>query len=336
MAYEGARGNTAKEMGEILGIPNNNRNVELAFKSMLNSLKGNSLFKLEVANAIWIKNGFKIKQSYKDIVMNYYNSTAQNVDLSSFQGTSLISKWILKKTHNKLNIEIKPDPLLRMIITNAIYFKGNWSIPFDESLTDLKDFYETPDKVIKVKMMTFSENPKLKYTETEKYQALDMPYNGSNISMLVILPKKGYNLNNLDLNGLNIFDLEKQMTKTKVEVYFPKFSFKTDYVLNQPLMNIGMKSAFNPSAADFSGINLNPRDRIYISEVIHKAYINVTEAGTEAAAVTAIVFRATAIPNIHQKPIPVFNANHPFVFYIIDHNTGTILFMGKVINPNAS
>lgn len=330
IAYEGAKGKSAEEMHFLLGIPNNDKTTESQFSEVLSDLKGNPNYQLKIANAIWPKIGLVINKSYKERIEKYFHSTVQNVDLGSNDGTNIIEQWIKNHTNNKISINIKPDPLMDMVITNAIYFKGSWANRFDKSLTKKQDFYVTPKKTIKVDMMHFSESHKLKYANRSKYEALDLPYKGSNLSMLIILPNKPYGIDDINISSINIADLESVMHKNNVIVDLPKFSYRSYYLLNKALKNMGMISAFYPKTANFSGSFGNFAKDIYIGKVLHDAYVNVTEQGTEAAAVTVITQGTTAAP-----PREV-SINHPFLFFIIDNNTNLILFMGKVVEPTGT
>lgn len=237
---------------------------------------------------------------------------------------------------NKTNDKIKdlfPEGSLndytRLVITNAIYFKGTWVKQFNETETKQDDFRISPKKVVQVPMMKLTgKDAKFNYSETGKLQILEMLYEGEDLSMIVLLPK------NDDLKALeDSFTLEKlgqwksEQIKQRVDVYMPKFTFDSKYFLNKDLKEMGMPSAFTP-AADFSG--MDGTKNLSIQSVIHQAFIDVNEEGTEAAASTGVVFGVTSMP----PPVPVFRADHPFIFMIQERGTGNILFLGRVVNPS--
>jgi len=183
-------------------------------------------------------------------------------------------------------------------------------------------------------MALTGEKADFSYGETANSQLLAMPYNGNRLSMLIVLPRSNNQLGVVEssLSGTTLASLEKGMTKQQVDVYIPKFTFKTSYGLSSDLEAMGMPTAFSPSTADFSGMS-GTKD-LSISQVVHQAFVTVDEEGTEAAAATGVVMTATAF-RLPQN-IPVFRADHPFIFFIVDNTTGEILFMGKVVDPTKS
>jgi serpin B len=242
------------------------------------------------------------------------------------------------KTENKIKDLIPAgaiDPLTRLVITNAVYFNGKWEKPFDENRTHDDEFRIAPGKTVRVRMMT--DERYFGYTETDIFQVLDMPYNhtgGKELSLLVILPR-GDNLTVAEnsLGSQKLSDIRKSLAFQRVMVYFPKFRLETEYRLPATLKAMGMPTAFSGSA-DFSG--MDGTHNLFISDVIHKAFVDVGEEGTEAAAATAVIIVAVAAPVQKPAPVPVFRADHPFIFLIQDKETGNILFVGRVMNPAGS
>ncbi|HNJ81961.1 MAG TPA: serpin family protein, partial [Methanoregulaceae archaeon] len=228
------------------------------------------------------------------------------------------------------------DPRTRLVITNAIYFKGTWVKQFNESTTTEEDFLTGDGTIVRVPMMQRTDKDAIyRYGETGTLQVLGMPYesgSGRQLSMLVLLPKSG-NLatfeQSLDVTGLS--ELQQNLSSQRVNVSFPKFSMETKYSLPGALSAMGMPTAFTPDA-DFSGMD-GKRD-LFIDDVIHQAFVEVDEEGTEAAAATAVVIRMTSLHL--EEPVPVFRADHPFIILIQDDETGNILFMGRVMDPSGT
>jgi serpin B len=241
-----------------------------------------------------------------------------------------INRWVEEQTKDKIKDLIQPgilDRMTRLVLTNAIYYKAPWQTPFYESLTKPEEFQVTVDQ--KVKVPTMHHEGGFKYLDGGNFQLLDMPYKSQEQSMLVLLPKKIDGLIELE-KTLTPPNLESWLAKSRrqeVRVTFPKFKFTREFELNKKLAEMGMPLAFS-DRADFSG--MDGRKDLFISNVIHKAFVDVHEKGTEAAAATAIGVKATSAPPV---PTQVFKADHPFVFVIRDNRTGSILFLGRVTNP---
>ena len=242
-----------------------------------------------------------------------------------------INHWVEEQTNDKIKDLIPPgslDALTRLVLTNAVYFKGDWVQPFDKRNTREEDFTVSAQGKVKVPLM--HQRARMGYTEEETFQALEMPYAGRDLSMVVLLPKKVGGLPELE-KAITVDKLASLMSKLHVReviTYLPKFKLETSFGLNPTLGAMGMKRAFS-QAADFSGIS--SVESLYISAVLHEAYVDVNEEGTEAAAATGVMVGAMAarLP----QPIPVFRADHPFLFLIHDTKAGSILFMGRLTNP---
>ena len=323
IVFEGARGNTADEMQQVFGYPTNDLQRQTEFQyanSALNQKDAN--YKLDVANALWIQEGFVPHQEYVDVAQNYYDSLVDNVDFNS-DGADIINDWVSQNTQEKIKILFPPGPMpgVKLAITNAIYFNGTWAEPFDPDLTVDAPFWINSQESIDVPMMR-SKTQFLNYTETESLHVLQLPYNGDKLSMLILLPQQKDGINSLDgqLSVENLSEWQNSLRKSKVVVLMPKFELETDYDLKPLLMNLGMNDAFGP--ADFSGMS---DASLFISAAVHKAFVNVNEKGTEAAAATGFAMAESA-------PQPI-TADHPFVFLIQDNTTGNILFIGRVMNP---
>jgi serpin B len=240
-----------------------------------------------------------------------------------------INSFIEEQTNKKIKNLFPPgslEPVTRLVLTNAIYFKGTWEWEFDKSNTREQDFKITPTNVVKVPMMYMRpDKARFNYADTGDLQILELPYKGEKISMLILLPTE--NLDSIEpLTIDKLSEYKNQMQETKLgAIYLPKFEFDTKYTLNENLKALGMPIAFDAKNADFSG--MTTVEQLFISQVIHQAYVKVDEKGTEAAAATGVVMVPTAMPR------NVFRADHPFIFIIQQKDTGNILFLGRVVDP---
>jgi serpin B len=333
IVYEGANDTTADEMQKVFGFPIEEQKRKKEFQSILKGFEDNNLiptseYMLYMANALWIADHFEPKKEYINTAQTYYDSTVEKVDFVSDQGANTINDWVKKQTQNKINEIIKPEDtneLTALVITNTIYFKGDWVVPFKSYKTQQKDFHINENENVKVEMMHMGK-PLLNYVETDLLQMIQLPYKGDKVSMLVLLPKDMDGLDTLEkeltVENLTLWrnGLEEKMTG----IYLPKFTTNTEYDLKEKLSQMGIHIAFDSNDADFSGIS----DRhIFIGKAIHKAFVNVDEKGTEAAAATA------AMAEFSSGPSHMFRADHPFVYIIQDDTNGNILFIGKVVNP---
>jgi serpin B len=335
MAYEGARGETASEIQSVFGFADmqTQRESIRELDSKINSPDAN--YTLKLANALWVQKTFPILQEYSDSLQKYYSAKAENLDFVDNPDGSrvVINKWVEDKTNDKI-VDLLPkgslNNLTRVVLTDAVYFKGMWLTKFNESETKEANFSVSENNTVKVPMMHVQTG--FKYLEDGDLKILEMPYSGENLSMMVILPKDG------DLNHLiNLLSSDKlnqwrnNLAVKEVSVHMPKFMLHTKYTLKDNLSEMGMPLAFDPYVADFSGID-GQKD-LYIDNVYHDAFVDVNEKGTEAAAATAIVFMTVMGENVGVQPIE-FNADHPFVFLIHDNKTGLILFAGQMVDPS--
>ncbi len=341
MVYEGARGATAGQIGAVFGFPAASTVREPAFKALNAGLnQPNSTYALSVANALWLQKDFALLPSYTDVVSQVYGGKASLVDYVSDPQSAVdtINAWSALQTHDKIPeiltlAHVNNDT--RLVLTNAVYFKGTWKSPFDKSATHTAHFnvggsHKTPPTG-DVQMM--EQNDHFSYAETDSLQALEMPYEGDKLAMLVLLPKATDGTESIEkgLSSDSLSAIRSHMTRREVDISFPKFTFSTSYTLNDDLKALGLVDAFS-DAADFSGIVAPNQGGLTISTVIHKAYIAVDEQGTEAAAVTAIVAVGTSAM-VDPLPPVTFTADHPFIFIIEDVQNGNILFIGRVDEP---
>ncbi|MBW2982436.1 serpin family protein [Candidatus Woesearchaeota archaeon] len=336
MAYEGARGQTADEMQSVLHFPENDiirRSSYARIHNLIN--KKDKDYELYSANAFWAQNNYPFLQDYINTIEKYYAAEANNLDfVNNPEGSrETINSWVEEHTNDKIKDIIPPkaiNALTRLVLTNAVYFKGDWVLKFDKKKTVDAPFKVNEEKEVTVKMMGLTGNKaKFNYAfiPEEELQIIELPYEGEELSMIILLPKEG-SIEEFEekLTAENLDSWKARMRETKIDVYMPKFEFETKYSLPQILTKMGMPTAFQWPGADFSG--MDGTQDLFISDVIHQAYINVDEEGTEAAAATAvIVAMGMAMPN-------EFRADHPFIFMIQEKTAGGILFLGKVADPN--
>jgi len=339
MTYEGAREKTAEEIQKAFHFPQDINITRQFYLKIYNSLNGeNKEYELRTANALWAEKSFEFLKDYFNVIKNYYNGEATNVDFinESEESRKTINYWTEEQTNKKIiNLISKNDvdSTTRLIVTNAVYFKGKWADRFDRKNTKMLAFKSGTTNQIKVPTMSLiGSKTFFNYMEIGMLQILELPYAGEKLSMLILLPK-GDSLNYLEASlNIKLLDMWRNtLEKRRVDVYLPKFMFETRYFLNDTLKKMGMPTAFSLDA-DFSGMT-GDKD-LFISDAIHQAFIEVNEEGTEAAAATAATMGVKAAEGVKiEKPRVVFNANHPFIFIIQEKETGTILFLGRVVNP---
>lgn len=335
MVYEGAKSETANEIQALFGFPEDNELRRPAMAAIYNRLNPEEAdYKMETANALWVQEDYEILIDFIDILNKFYLAEAFNVDFVNQREETIIkiNEWVAQKTNNLIKDLFPKDSfnnLTRLVITNAIYFKGDWLNQFDKERTKNDNFYLNSGEIIEVEMME-NLRERYNYFENDIVQVLEMPYLGEEISMLVFLPQNK-DLINLEKNfNLDqIKEWQNNFRKEEVNLFFPKFELKTNYNLNNYLEKMGISLAFTPpslNGADFSGITGN-KD-LYIFNVTHEAFISVDEEGTEAAAATGIEMGIESIPMVYE-----FKADHPFIFLIQEQDNGNILFVGKVMDP---
>jgi len=335
MTYGGARGRTQEQMATALRFTLPRQNLYSAFgtlqKQLIQEDKSRG-YRLFVANALWLQKGEPFLKEFLDLTGYYCGAGLSQLDFvnETEQSRQKINLWVEEKTNNKIKDLIPPgsvDKDTALVLSDAIYFKGEWKTKFSKWKTRSEDFTISANHKVKVPLMHLKED--FKYHEDEKLQALELPYKSDKISMLVFLPKNPEGLKEVEntLTAESLDTLLSKMWTTKVDVYFPKFKMTWGtFCLNKYLIALGMPDAFIPGKTDFSGINGN-KD-LFISNVFHKAFVEVNEEGTEAAASTAVGLSLAA----HREP-PIFRADHPFIFIIKDNRSGSVLFMGRVMNP---
>ncbi|MBW6458690.1 MAG: serpin family protein [FCB group bacterium] len=328
MVYNGARGETQSAMAEVLGFSDMSvGDVNRAYKNLTDYLTGaDNRVTLDIANSIWADDGFGVDSAFIAVNRDYYNAESNTLDLGDPASITTINQWVSDQTHEKIESiieEIPPGAVMYLI--NALYFKADWTWEFDPDLTAGWPFYRYDGGTETVNMMR--QVADFYYYRNEELQIVDLPYGDEKFSMTLILPASGTDINDFitgitqSLWGSWMDSLSGE--KTQVAVSLPRFTFEYEETLNDVLIALGMGPAFAMNA-DFTGIN--PQGGLYISKVLHKTFIEVNEEGTEAAAVTAVEMDIISIPNY-----PMFIVNRPFLFAIRERESGTILFMGKML-----
>jgi serpin B len=340
ITYEGARGTTADEIQSVFFFPKDDAARRQGFEQLFQDInRGNGRYVLKTANALWAEKTYPFLPDYMHTARVYYSANATNLDFRYQPEDSrlTINRWVEDQTNHRIRDLIPQgviDALTRLVITNAVYFKGTWVKQFDQNETTEESFAVAPGHTVPVQMMVRTDKDAIfNYTETENLQVLEMPYakdGGKQLSMLILLPK-GNDLTPMEdsLTVQRLKELRNALRSQRVRVAFPKFTMETKYRLPTILASMGMPTAFT-NKADLSG--MDGTQDLYIRDVIHQAFVEVNEEGTEAAAATAVVIAIKAIQD--EVPVPVFRADHPFIFLIQDNDTGNILFMGRVMNPN--
>ena len=329
MAYNGAETVTRDAFAEVLNYEGLTRQevneiTKELISVLVTNVKGNLL---EIANSMWYDEGFPVKQEFKDLNSNYFSAEVRELDFRLASAVKTINDWVSDKTHGKIDEIINEiDPEVMVILINAIYFNCVWAVEFDPEDTRKAPFYtESGQEFGKVDMMELKSTFNVAFTD--QFSAVELPYKNKKFSMFLFLPQEGSTVNELAgaLDGetwstwLGEFSEAKDFT-----VNMPKFKFEFERSLADDLKQMGLSIAFTDQA-DFSGISEIP---LMISDVIHKTCIDVSEKGTEAAAVTAIIFELTSI-----GPPSLIRFDRPFLFAITEHSSKSILFIGKVTEP---
>ena len=339
MTYAGARGETATQMADTLHFDLSQENLHPAFNYLDIELhkrgegakgKDDEGFRLNIVNAIWGQKDFTFLPKFLDILAENYGAGLRVVDFvgETEKARITINDWVSKETEERIP-DLIPEGQLdsdtRLVLTNAIYFNAAWQYRFEESLTSDSPFYLLTGEDVTVRMMKQTES--FGYTAGDGYQAVESLYDGGELSMIILLPDSGqYELFEEQLTTEKANEIIRNLERNQVSLSMPKFEFESEFMMRETLSAMGMPVAFG-SGADFSGMTGEPL--LYIDQVIHKAFVSVDESGTEAAAATAVDMKLTSAP---VDPVKV-TIDHPFIFLIRDIETGTILFVGRVLNP---
>ncbi|CAL1292433.1 unnamed protein product [Larinioides sclopetarius] len=340
MLFYGTRGNTAQELRQALGFEKADLPSDLVhetfsrfLREVLKNEDSSAGYVLKAANAVLVDKHLELREDYKDDVQELYRAVVRDVDFSTEAPKIVeeINEWVREKTNGKIEKlldELSPSTIL--VLLNAVYFKGTWKIEFDREDTRDQIFYnyglEANGKRISLMHMT----EKLPFAKFENFQALELPYKGENVSMLILLPDQRDGLQSLEenLTPEKLADVQRQLYSKEVDVSLPKFKLEFQEELSEDMKALGANEIFRAGSADFSG--MTPSRDVFVSQVVHKAVIEVNEEGSEAAAVTGIISNRMGLIEERLE----FTADHPFLFAILEKGSRSnmILFLGRVNN----
>lgn len=334
MTYAGAAGETRTEMSTGLRFPIEDPKFDGAYGILLKSLNGANeagFYELRIANRLWSRKGYPLLEPFLKTARESYGAPLEAVDLAGDPegARERINAWIGERTNGRLPETIKVlSPAARIVLTSAIYFRGDWKDPFDKNMTRDLPFHLTPTDSIAVP--TMHRRGTFPYGEEGSVRIVELPYAGEDLNMVVVLPGAvdGLGAIEKDLDKEKLRSWLKSTGETRVDVYLPRFRVRDDVDLAPVLAGMGMPSLFKRGEADLSGMTGNAD--LFVSNVFHSAFVEVNEKGTEAAAGTAAVLELEGA--VISDP-PVFRADRPFLFFIRDKWTGAVLFMGRVANP---
>jgi serpin B len=340
MTYAGARNETAEQMADTLQFLLDQNSLHPAFNWLDAELAGRGEgakgkdgeeFKLIIVNAIWGQKDYVFLSSFLDVLAENYGAGLRLLDFITETEKSrvTINDWASYQTEGRIKDLIPPgvvNELTRLVLTNAIYFNAAWEYSFEEKMTTDGQFYLLDGGQVSVPMMRETES--FGYTEGTGYQAVELPYDGGELSMVILLPASGdFETFEEGLQAQHVSNIIGDLRPTGVALTTPKFEFDSVFSLGDTLAGMGMPDAFSPSYADFSGITGKPELSIWA--VVHKAFVAVAETGTEAAAATAVWGEGEGEPAAELE----VTIDRPFIFLIRDIETGAILFVGRVLNP---
>jgi serpin B len=336
MTYGGARGETEQQMARALHFDLPQERLHPAFAALndgLNKVQKKGEVQLHVANSLWPHNDHPFRPDYVKLCKRHYGVSITPVDYAraAEDARRAINAWVEDKTQKKITDLIPPGmltSLTRLVLANAIYFKGNWASRFEARRTKAEPFHLTADRTVPTPLM--HQKGKFGYAEHDGLQVLELPYVGGELSMLVLLPRRVDGLGELEdkLTAQQFAAWTKDLRKRELLVYLPKFKTTAQFSLNNALAALGITDAFDEAKADFSG--MDGQRGLFISAVVHKAFVDVNEEGTEAAAATGVGVRATLEP----PPPPVFRADRPLLYLIRENHTGSLLFLGRLADPS--
>lgn len=339
MTYAGAEGQTEAQMAKVLHFALPEAKLHQAFSGLQKRLTSNgdsSAFQLRVANRLWGQNDFHFLPTFLQVTSDNYGAELGQVDFKQTEAArKTINAWVEEQTDDKIRDLLAPgvlDASTRLVLTNAIYFKARWEEQFSKSVTKDAPFHLVGHKQVTVPMM--HQQHRFQYGETSSVQILELPYAGyEGLCMLILLPKKIDGLSDLEkvLTSENLHKWSAGLKSRQVDLYLPKFKMTSEFELGDVLKLMGMSLAFSDKA-DFTG--MSTQEPLLISAVIHKAFVDVNEEGTEAAAATAVGLRLAAALPQPEEPVE-FRADHPFVFLIRDNRTQAVLFLGRLVNPKS-
>jgi serpin B len=340
MTYAGARAETASQMAESLKFSLAQEQLHPAFNQLdlaLHSTGENvpddvgEGFTLNIVNSLWGQDGYAFLPEFLDVLAENYGAGLRLLDFANAAEASrqLINEWVMEQTNDRIKDLIPAgviNALTRLVLVNAIYFNAAWASPFEEEFTQTGEFSLLDGSSVDVPMMNQTEL--FGYTRGKDFQAVELPYLGHEMSMVILHPDAGkFEAFEGKLDAEMLDTVLAEMSRTNLDLSVPKFEYDTDLPLAEVLQTLGMADAFQAGQADFSGMD-GTRD-LFLQDVLHKAFVSVDEEGTEAAAATAVIVGLTAMP----AETVVVKIDSPFIFLIRDMQTGSILFLGRVLNP---
>lgn len=335
MTYAGARGQTAEQMAKVLNLRLPPETLHPAFGDLRRTWDVKDPgrgYRLSVANRLWGQAGFDFLSGFLSITRNDYGAELAQVDFSgqTEEARRRINTWVEQQTQEKIQNLIPPgvlDATTRLVLTNAIAFKGDWTEPFRKEATQVAPFHVSARQQTDVPLMYQKDD--VRYWSGDGLKMLELLYGKGDLAMLLLLPDEIAGLSALEarLTTDNLSRWQAALRQQDVRIYLPRFQLTLRFQLADVLEAMGMALAFTPRKADFSG--MSSEQELFLSAVIHKAFVDVNEEGTEAAAATAVGMR---VASAMRQPT-VFRADHPFVFLIRDNRTGSILFLGRLVNP---
>ncbi len=342
MTYAGARGDTATQMGDALRFPLPQERLHLAFNAIDLALasrgEDDEGFRLHVLNAVWGQRGHGFRDEFLDVLAQSYGAGVRTADFATAPDAArvAINDWVAENTENRIKDLIPPDvinPLTRMVLTNAVYFKAAWAQPFIATATRDHPFELLSGGSVDVPMMMTEAD--LGYAAGDGYVAVDLPYEGNEMSMTVLVSDRGrFAEFEESLDAALVERIVADLVVRPVELDLPRFEFQSRFRMAETFRSMGMTDAFDSGASDFSGMDglscaAGDDGCLYIGDVVHQAFVSVDEEGTEAAAATAVMMQTESA-----KPRPVsVTVDRPFIFLIRDRATGTALFVGRVTEP---
>ncbi|MGD8867842.1 MAG: serpin family protein [Gemmatimonadales bacterium] len=330
MTLNGAAGSTYDAMRATLGFGElSNEAINQSYRGLIDLLIDlDPRVTFGLGNSIWYREGFPVEQDFLDTTGEYFDAEVSALDFDDAAAADVINGWVETETAGKIEQIIDPpiDPQTVMFLINAIYFNGTWTYEFDKSETEQAPFHRSDGSTVPVMFM--AQQTDLAYAHDEGYQAVDLPYGGEAYSMTVVLPREGVDIDSLiaELDADSWEALLADARVTGLELHLPRFRLEYEKVLNDALKALGMEVAFVDGAADFSRIA--PGWQLFISQVKQKTFVKVDEEGTEAAAVTSVEVGYTSIPS---GP-PVLRVDRPFLFAIRERFSGTVIFVGKIVD----
>jgi len=334
MTYNGAAGTTQAAMRETLELQGLTiEEVNASYRSLIDLLAGlDPSVQFLLVNSIWYRSGFSVQQEFLDVNQTYFDAQVAALDFDNPSAAETINDWVNDKTNGRIeDIVTPPIPAeIVMFLINAIYFKGDWTFQFDRELTQNRPFTLADGTTKQVPTMTYTEPTDVSYFADATVEGVDLSYGGKAYSMTILLPAEGRDVEALvaSLNAARWAGILAGFATIEANVLLPKFTLEYEIEMNDVLKALGMAIAFDPDNADFSNIYSGP-ERLFISKVKHKSFVDVNEQGTEAAAVTSVEVGVTSLP-------PTIAVDRPFVFAIRERFSGTILFMGVITDPSQS